>query len=51
VSLLSASGVPIELVADVMGHTTTSTTEGIYRHNVLPTAKGAVHATDTRFDD
>ncbi|HUP75551.1 MAG TPA: tyrosine-type recombinase/integrase [Acidimicrobiales bacterium] len=51
VSLLSASGVPIELVADVMGHTTTRTTEAIYRHNVLPTATGAVQAMDNMFED
>ena len=51
VSLLSASGVPIELVADVMGHSTTRTTEAVYRHSVLPTASGAVRAMDELFPD
>ena len=51
VSLLSSSGVPIELVADVMGHAMTRTTEVIYRHQVLPTAEGAMQAMDTMFDD
>ena len=32
VSLLSAAGVSIELVAAVMGHSTTRTTEAVYRH-------------------
>ena len=49
VSLLSASGVSIERVADVMGHSTTRTTETVYRHSVLPTASGAVEAMDSMF--
>ena len=49
VSLLSASGVSIELVADLMGHSTTRTTEAVYRHSVLPTAGGAVEAMDLMF--
>ncbi|MEP6658842.1 MAG: tyrosine-type recombinase/integrase [Acidimicrobiales bacterium] len=49
VSLLSASGVSIERVADVMGHATTRTTEAVYRHNVLPTANGAVDAMEQLF--
>lgn len=51
VSLLSASGVPLELVADVMGHQTTRTTEAVYRHTVLPAAGGAVEAMDRMFGD
>jgi hypothetical protein len=50
VSLLSASGVPIEFLADIMGHTTTRPTAAIYRHNVLPTAEGAHQAMDNMFD-
>lgn len=50
VSLLSAAGVPLELVADVMGHHTTRTTEAVYRHTVLPAATGAVEAMDELFD-
>jgi hypothetical protein len=45
-SVLSASGVSIELVADVMGHSTTRTTEAVHRHSVLPTVGGAVLAMD-----
>ena len=51
VSLLSASGVSIELVADVMGHSTTRTTEAVYRHSVLPTAGGAAQAMDRMFPE
>jgi integrase len=51
VSLLSASGVSIELVADVMGHSTTRTTEAVYRHSVLPTAGGAAQAMDYMFPE
>ena len=51
VSLLSAAGVPIENVADVMGHTTTRTTEAVYRHSVLPTATGAAAAMEGLFAD
>ncbi|MGE0729444.1 MAG: tyrosine-type recombinase/integrase [Acidimicrobiia bacterium] len=51
VSLLSAAGVPLEAVADVMGHHTTRTTEAVYRHRVLPAATGAVQAMDDLFGD
>jgi hypothetical protein len=43
--------VPIELVADLMGHTTTRTTEAVYRHNVLPAATAAVEAMEQLFPD
>lgn len=49
VSLLSAAGVPLEVVADVMGHHTTRTTEAVYRHSVLPTTTGAVEAMEHLF--
>jgi integrase len=41
VSLLSAAGVPLEQVADVMGHATTRMTQEVYRHHVSPTVSAA----------
>ena len=32
-----------------MGHSTSRTTEAVYRHSVLPTANGAVEAMDLMF--
>lgn len=51
VSLLSAAGVPIEVVADVMGHSTTRTTEAVYRHTVVPATTGAREAMERLFPD
>jgi integrase len=43
VSLLSSGGVPIEDIADLCGHSGTSVTEKIYRHQLRPVLlKGAV---------
>jgi integrase len=39
VSLLSAAGVRLEDVADVMGHRSTRTTSAVYRHVVVPTIR------------
>jgi integrase len=36
VSLLSDSGVPIEQIADAVGHSSTRTTEVVYRHQLRP---------------
>ncbi|MCW2620866.1 MAG: integrase family protein, partial [Frankiales bacterium] len=36
-SLLSAAGVPLEEVADVLGHTSTRVTSATYRHRTTPT--------------
>ena len=41
-SILSASGVPIEQIADVLGHAGTRTTAAVYRHLIEPTVRGAV---------
>ncbi len=35
-SLLSAAGVPIEHISDMLGHSETRTTETIYRHQLAP---------------
>jgi integrase len=44
VSLLSASGVPIEQIADAVGHSSTSTTENVYRHQLRPVLRTAAAA-------
>jgi site-specific recombinase XerD len=36
VSLLSARGVPVEAIALLAGHNQTSTTELVYRHQIVP---------------
>jgi integrase len=36
VSLMSAHGAPVELIAHLGGHTTTATTETVYRHELRP---------------
>jgi site-specific recombinase XerD len=36
VSLMSAHGATIELIAHLVGHTTTATTETVYRHELRP---------------
>lgn len=40
-SILSASGVPLEQVADVLGHDGTRMTALVYRHAVTPSVRGA----------
>jgi hypothetical protein len=49
VSLLSAAGVRLEDVADVMGHRSTRTTSVVYRHVVVPTIKAAVAPVESLF--
>jgi len=44
VSLLSDSGVPIEQIADAVGHSSTSTTENVYRHQLRPVLRTAATA-------
>jgi site-specific recombinase XerD len=36
VSVLSASGVPVESIAQLAGHDRTATTESVYRHEIRP---------------
>ena len=40
-SILSASGVPLEQIADVLGHAGTRTTATVYRHLIEPTVRHA----------
>lgn len=43
-SLLSAAGVPLELIADVLGHDGTRMTATVYRHAVRPTVSAGAEA-------
>jgi integrase len=49
VSLLSASGVPIESIAQLVGHTSSRTTEVVYRHQIRPAIQTAAQAMDELF--
>ncbi len=44
VSLLSDSGVPIEQIADAVGHSSTRTTEVVNRHQLRPVTRTAAIA-------
>jgi integrase len=48
-SLLSAAGVPLEHVADVLGHDGTRMTAQVYRHRVAPTVGAAVSPMESMF--
>lgn len=45
-SLLSAAGVPLEDVADVLGHASTRVTSATYRHRTTPTVEAAAAPMD-----
>jgi integrase len=49
VSLLSAAGVPLEDIADVVGHDGTRMTGGVYRHILAPVNTKAVAPMDELF--
>lgn len=44
-SLLSDSGVPLELIADLLGHTTTRMVDATYRHRLRPVVDVAARST------
>jgi len=48
-SLLSAAGVPLEEVADVLGHVSTRVTSSTYRHRTTSTVEAAVAPMDRLF--
>ncbi|MGH3187206.1 MAG: site-specific integrase [Streptosporangiaceae bacterium] len=50
VSLLSDSGVPIEQIADAVGHSSTRTTEVVYRHQLRPVTRTAAVALGPLFE-
>jgi integrase len=49
VSLLSDSGVPLESIARLVGHQTTTVTETVYRHQLRPVIEDAASAMDRIF--
>jgi integrase len=50
VSLLSDSGVPTKQIADAVGHTSTRTTEVVYRHQLRPVTRTAAVAPGPLFE-
>jgi site-specific recombinase XerD len=50
VSLLSDSGVPIERIADAVGHSSTRTTQVMYRHQLRPVTRTAAIALGPLFE-
>jgi Phage integrase family len=50
VSLLSDSGVPIEQIADAVGHSSPRTTEVVYRHQLRPVTRTAAIALGPMFE-
>jgi len=51
VSLLSESGVPVEEIARLAGHTSSRTTEVVYRKELRPTITTGAEVMDIRFAD
>ena len=48
-TLLNDDGVPLELIADMLGHTTTAMLQRHYRHRVRPSADAAVRTMNQMF--
>ncbi|WP_157253262.1 tyrosine-type recombinase/integrase [Nonomuraea typhae] len=51
VSIMSDQGVPIETIADLVGHAGTSVTEAVYRHQLRPVITKGADAMNTIFGD
>ena len=49
VSLLSDSGIPIEEISRLVGHSSTAVTEQVYRHQIRPVVQDGVIAMDRLF--
>lgn len=49
-SLLSAAGLRLEEIADVLGHSSTRMTGDVYRHAVLPAVSAGVRSMEQLFD-
>lgn len=49
VSLLSDSGVPLEQISQLVGHSGTSVTELVYRHQIRPVVQTGARVMDTLF--
>lgn len=50
-TLLNDAGVPLELIADMLGHTTTTMLQRYYRHRIRPSADAAVQTMGEMFAD
>ena len=51
VSIMSDHGVPIETIADLAGHASTSVTETVYRHQLKPVITKGAETMNTIFTD
>jgi len=51
VSIMSDNGVPIETIADLAGHASTSVTETVYRHQLKPVITKGAETMNTIFTD
>jgi integrase len=51
VSIMSDNGVPIETIADLVGHASTSVTETVYRHQLKPVITRGAETMNTIFTD
>ena len=50
VSLLSDAGVPVERISELVGHSGTSVTELVYRHQIRPVLQTGATVMDTLFN-
>jgi integrase len=51
VSIMSDNGVPIETIADLVGHASTAVTETVYRHQLKPVITRGAETMNTIFTD
>jgi len=51
VSIMSDHGVPIETIADLVGHASTAVTETVYRHQLKPVITRGAETMSTIFTD
>jgi integrase len=49
VSIMSSNGVPIQEIADTLGHKSTHVTETVYRHVIVPAIRGGASVMDDVF--
>jgi integrase len=49
VSIMSSNGVPIQDIADTVGHKSTNVTETVYRHVIVPAIRGGATVMDEIF--
>jgi integrase len=49
VSLMSETGMPVEEIARLVGHSSTQTTETVYRHELRPVIRSGADAMDKLF--